>query len=954
MHWRLRLGFLSLVLVGVGLAARADVKTYGEISGVVQSADDKTVLPGASVTLTGAGLIQKSITVTSGPNGSFRFQNLNPGDYTVTVAMPGFGSQQIAVTASVGKTANVPVFLQLAKTSEALTVQGEAPLIDKTSPQLTTTYTSKLLDELPTTRNYIDVIESAPTVTDRSAFGAGGQTEGYDIFGFGAATNSYSLNGVMVNALEFGNTWVNPNYDTIAEIQLVGPGASSEYANYTGAAVNIVTKAGTNEFHGGGSAWYTSDKLTATNDGGIADLKQNVVKDKWEGAINVGGPIFKEKLLFFASAAYYTSATAAFADPNQPPHDYLYNDNKRQSYQLRLDYLLNSQNTISGMYNRDPILEKNDGLLPCCSPDIAFTRDWNTNTGVLSWQSVWGTNTSTEAKYAAVNGHNYRIPVASLDIPGVTDVRVGYKQYNSTGFVRYQANNRHEGIGTLTHYVDNFLGASHELKGGVEYEYAQTGTVLHEGGNMFIYIFSYSATQSYIDIGVNYNNNQHSQLKRPGAFINDNLRFGSHLTANLGVRFDHPDYIDQNTGKSLLTFTNWSPRVGLSYDFAGDGKTVAHASYGRYYEKVPTYGPGYYAGTGNTPITYYAVITDAPVDPTNWQAIVDLVVRPENITQVFTSQAVPVIGDPKNPLSDVFSASLERQVGPRTAVSLSFVAKDEKNYLGLLNTNNPQFEFFPVTTNLTNLPADLVNPSQFNGLHPPLWNVVGDSPDQQAFGNIGYLFQHQRLLTLEVRSNPIERLRLNGSVTYENNRGNHDNNECAVLSLCTNYKADNPNFSENPYVLGEMPAAHKWQVKAYGYYNFPLDISLGASYRYLSGTPWGASTYSYRIPGFKPAGGFQYVLLEPKDARHQPGASLLDLQLSKSVRVGPAVVTALASVTNVLNTGYQAFDYYNNDPYGVYTYQRNPDGTPASSFGKPQNFMSGPPRVTRFGLRVTF
>jgi hypothetical protein len=110
---------------------------------------------------------------------------------------------------------------------------------------------------------------------------------------------------------------------------------------------------------------------------------------------------------------------------------------------------------------------------------------------------------------------------------------------------------------------------------------------------------------------------------------------------------------------------------------------------------------------------------------------------------------------------------------------------------------------------------------------------------------------------------------------------------------------------------------------------------------------------SYRIPGFH-AAGFYNVPLEPKDARHQPGSHLLDLQLSKSIVLSNVTVTALCSVTNVTNTGYQTFDYYNNDPYGTYTYQFNADGTPVSNFGKPQNFNSGPPRVTRFGLRVTF
>ncbi|MEO8430658.1 MAG: TonB-dependent receptor [Acidobacteriota bacterium] len=944
--------FFALVL-GAASIVYGDVKTFGEIEGSVQS-EDRSALPGASVTLTGEGLIQRSITVTSGPSGTFRFSNLKPGSYAVTVELAGFGTEQLGVVVNVGKTANVPMILKLSRTSAEVTVRGEAPIIDKSSPQLTTNYTTKLLDQLPTTRNYIDVIESAPTVTDRSAYGAGGNVDGYDVFGFGAATNLYNLNGVSVNSLEFGNTWVNPNYDSIAEIQLVGPGASAEYGNYTGATVNIVTKGGTNEFHGGLSGWYTSDKLTADNSGGIADLQQDVQKDKWEGAVNVGGPIVREKLLFFGSVAVYGSQTAPFLDPNQAPSPYIYNDQKRQSYQLRLDYLLNSSNTIFGMYNRDPIRETGDGLLPCCGPEIGYTRDWNTNTATLAWQSVWSSSTSSELKFASVGGHNYRIPVAPLDVSQVYDARVGVKRYNSTGFQRLQGNNRYEGIGTVTHYVDKFLGASHELKAGLEYEYGQNRTQFVTSGNASIYIFPYNGATNYLEAIVGYNADVRSQLKRPGGFVNDTIRMGPKLTANLGLRYDHPDIIDQNTGKSELKFSNWSPRLGLSYDITGDGKTVAHLSVGRYYEKIPTYGPGTYAGTGLDPITYYTLFSDAPIDPTNSQALKDLIIRPENISNVFSSSSLPVKSGTKNPLSDVFSASLERQIGPRTAVSLSFVAKEEKNFLGLLNTNNPQFAAFPVTTNFSGNPPPLSDPNQFNGLHPPLWNVVGAQPNQALFGNIDFLFQHQRLLTVEVKSNPIEKLRVNSSFTYEHTRGNHDNNECAVLALCTNYVDGNPNYTENPYVLGDLGAVHKYQFKVYGYYNLPFDVSLGASYRWLSGTPYGATVGSYRIPGYVPTGGYATVRLEPRDARTQPSASLLDLQLAKSFSIKTVTLTALVSVTNVTNTGYQTFDYYNNDPYSLYTYQRNEDGSAASAFGKPQNFNSGPPRVTRLGLRLTF
>jgi len=948
---RFRPVLLFALAVSVASVTFADVRTFGDIEGTVQS-DDHAVLPGASVTLTGEGLIQKSITVTSGANGVFRFTNIKPGHYTVTVSLAGFATEQLGVTVSVGKVANVPTTLHLQKTSEAVMVHAEAPIIDKTSPQITTNYSTKLLEELPTTRNYIDVLESAPTVTDRSAYGAGGNVEGYDIFGFGAATNLYNVNGVAVNALEFGNTWVNPNMDTIAELQVVGPGASAEYGNYTGATINIVTKAGTNDFHGSVAGWYTSDKLTADNSGGIADLQSQVVKDKWEGAGTFGGPIVKEKLLFFVGIAAYGSQTAPFADPTQPPAPYIYNDQKRQSYQIRLDYLLNNSNTIFGMYNRDPIKETDDGLLPCCGPEIGYSRDWNTNTGTVAWQSIWSPSTTSELKAAAVQGTNYRIPVAPLNVPAVYDYRVGFQQFNSTGFQRLQANNRYEGIGTVTHYLDKFLGGAHDLKFGVEYEHAQARTQFILGGNEEFVLYPYNGATNYLEAVVNYNVDQRSKLERPAAFVNDTIHFGR-LTANVGLRYDHPAISDLNTGKDILVFNNWSPRIGFSYDILGDGTTVAHAAYGRYYEKVPTYGPGFYSGVSGTPTSYYSVFTDHPPAPTDWPALEALIVQPQNLFYYFSSTAVPVQGGTKNPLSDVISASIERQLGPRTAVSLSFVAKEEKNYLGLLNTNNPQFVPYHTTVDFSGNPPPIDDPTQWDGTSPPLWNIVGALPDQKLFGNVDFLFQHQRLLTAEIKSNPTSELRVNASFTYEHTRGNYDNNECAALALCTNFRADNPNFSQNPYQVGDLSAVHKYQVKVYGYYHFPWDITLGTSYRWLSGTPWGATVASYRIPGFH-AAGFYSVPLEPKDARHQPGSHLLDLQLSKSIVLSNVTVTALCSVTNVTNTGYQTFDYYNNDPYGTYTYQFNADGTPVSNFGKPQNFNSGPPRVTRFGLRVTF
>ena len=197
------------------------------------------------------------------------------------------------------------------------------------------------------------------------AFGAGGNVDGYDKFGFGAATNQYTINGVTTSNLQFGNTWVNPNYDTVAEVQILGPGASAEYSNFTGATINVITKTGTNDFHGGFTAYGTADTFQANNSGGIIDLAQPNTKYRIEGNAFLGGPIVKEKLLFFVSGAYNKASSA-------PPQTEFFDSDTRPSAQLRLDYLANNSNTLSAMYDYEHINLQDQGLQPVTGPEVGI------------------------------------------------------------------------------------------------------------------------------------------------------------------------------------------------------------------------------------------------------------------------------------------------------------------------------------------------------------------------------------------------------------------------------------------------------------------------------------------------------------------------------------------------------------------------------------------------------
>ena len=110
-----RRGFLGFLVVALVMAAGplwAQVSTTGEIVGVVK-ADDGTVLSGATVTVEGSALIQKSISVTADNNGAFRFLQLTPGTYIVRAGLKGFETREYRVTVNVGRTASVPVMLSV-------------------------------------------------------------------------------------------------------------------------------------------------------------------------------------------------------------------------------------------------------------------------------------------------------------------------------------------------------------------------------------------------------------------------------------------------------------------------------------------------------------------------------------------------------------------------------------------------------------------------------------------------------------------------------------------------------------------------------------------------------------------------------------------------------------------------------------------------------------------------
>lgn len=945
----------ALHLGSVRPACAQQTFAYGYGSALVRGTvvdESGAIVPRVTVTVTNVatGVTRHAL---AGPAGMFIIPLLPPGRYSITARRRGFATVEVRnLVLRHADQVLVRIRLEVAPFREAVTVSaghdllgrglaGAADLPGATSTTLVASFTSQTLADLPNTRNFIDAIETAAAITNRGAFGAGGNVEGYDVFGWGAATNSYQLNGVPINNAEFGNSWINPNYDTIEEIQVLGPGATAEHANFTGASINLITKAGTNEFRGGGSAWYTGRGLLDDNSRGIPDYLPDLVKYRVETSFHLGGPAIRDRVLFFGSAGQTLSSSAPHRDPTAPAGtpDF-YDGLRRRSYQVRLDLLPAAQHRLSGMYDAEPITNRDLGLKPgAAGTEIGYWRDWTSHIGLLTWHATWSNRTVSQVKFGIGSGHNYRVPNAATEIPAVIDLRRGERRYGSAGFRRDQENVRRQFLASATHYAEKFLGREHEAKWGLEYERAAALTQLRTSGNAMFYLLPYSPGVTYAWGMTGYNQHQSTKVERVSAYLQDQIKSTPRSTVTLGIRYDGPSLIDGNTGRSLMSFKNVALRGGVSYDLSGDGRAVLRGAYGRYYEKVPTYGPGYYAGSGNTPASYYRLITPQPIDPSDWRTLQALIIQPSNLIAVFATSSKSVDPALRNPKTDALNVGLEKLIGRKLGMSLSYLFKRSDDYISLATHGDLRFERFIYT-------------HPFNNRELQLYNWVNQEVERDDhLANLGDFYQRNHLAIAEVRGRLDSRFFISTSLTWERSTGTHDNNECAVLTLCTGGHDKDPNYTQNPFHDGLLAANRTWQFKLSATARIPGGVTTTWDYRWLSGQPWGATDRAYAVPGFDDPH-YGEVLLEPKDARRQAPISLLNLRLGKQFTVGRVRAVVLLDVLNAFNSASPSGTAYHRNLTDRFTYTLDANGEPASAFGTPVAIQR--PREARFGLRVTF
>ncbi|HEV2382561.1 MAG TPA: carboxypeptidase regulatory-like domain-containing protein [Terriglobia bacterium] len=291
-----------LVFAQVGSASIA-----GSISGIVKDPSG-AVIPAASVVAlnTRTGVRQ---TTTTDSDGFYSFPELPIGDYTISIESSGFRPyKQTGLVIDISTALRVDITLEIGTVSQAVTVSSTAVHVETTSTQQGEVITGTHMTSLPLNgRSYTDLLALQPgvaplasgeyiTYTNSATSVSGGlDAGGLSINGQRETANGFTVNGADVNESIYQQTSVVPNLDSIAEFRILTSNFDAEYGNYSGGQIMVVTKSGTNQFHGDVFEFLRNDALDSRN---FFSPTRGSFKQNQFGA-TVGGPIRHDKAFFF-------------------------------------------------------------------------------------------------------------------------------------------------------------------------------------------------------------------------------------------------------------------------------------------------------------------------------------------------------------------------------------------------------------------------------------------------------------------------------------------------------------------------------------------------------------------------------------------------------------------------------------------------------------------------------
>ncbi|HEY6251585.1 MAG TPA: carboxypeptidase regulatory-like domain-containing protein [Candidatus Angelobacter sp.] len=291
------IGFVILLLVAAPIWAQSTIST-GSIQGTITDPND-AVVSGANITITNKGTGQSMKTTTSS-SGTFSTGGLVPGAYEMRIEAAGFQTQVITVPVQVGVVASGNTRLRVGQASEVVEVTGSTVAVNTEQATVQGVLNAQQIDNLPVNgRNFLDLAQLEPGVQIQDGGNFDPTKNGFSSISFGGRfgrTARIEVDGVDISDETVGTTTQNIPAGAIQEFQVSQSSLDLSTELTSSGAVNVVTRSGTNAWHGQGFYLFRDHSIAAN----IANRDIPFQRNQFGGRL--GGPIIKNKLFFFADA----------------------------------------------------------------------------------------------------------------------------------------------------------------------------------------------------------------------------------------------------------------------------------------------------------------------------------------------------------------------------------------------------------------------------------------------------------------------------------------------------------------------------------------------------------------------------------------------------------------------------------------------------------------------------
>jgi len=1038
---------LTLVL-SIGLMAQ--LRT-GNIYGRVVDTDGNP-LPGVTVTLTGT--LTAPMTTTTTTEGYFRFISLPPArDYAIKCELSGFKTkieQNIVVV--VGGNTNLTITMEIGALEEEIVVTAVSPVVDTKKTSVGMNVSQEALQSLPTARDPWVIMKLAPgVVADREDVGGtdtGMQSTMMARGATGGAQNQWNIDGVMVtDPAAIGASITYYDFDAFEEMQFT-VGAADVTTQTGGIAINLVTRRGGNRVTLGGRFYFTdghkilqADNLTdAMKKEGL--LGTNKIRRIEDYGVNVGFPVIKDK--FWLWGSYGVQDIKADTILGGPWDMLLTNFAWKANFQLipqnRIEVFMHAGN--KEMWGRSATTSNPEGLYQ------GTLYHFGTPIVKSQIEHMIGNDIFLSFKHGYTGGGFHLTPMTDLEFKkqAVFDVTAN-RYYGSQASRYFCIRPQHQFTFTADYYRENLFGANHEFKLGAEYNWRRAYTESVWSGNYILYRNFNSPVADFDGDGrtdippsnfyrVDYWRGFYEDLaaRQYSAFFRDTITYGR-FTFILGVRYDHQipyvrpfsvvavdrdspawkDYFTPKTidlldallpaaeqGKvkatakdgSAYAWKFFSPRLGLTWDVFGDGKTIAKLSLAQYAEFMGVGEASRWKKGGTSgwiDLHWWDLNRDGKIDFTElyWfnyrKSPTYQLYRIFNDAGVFIGDIDDAAGyfwgdfdirnpkklvdpyqvidkDAQSPITSEGILTLERELFTDASASINFTYRRTSKFRWAL-------KWFPETGEIDN------QGWYISAGKPP--STIPDIGSTKDAAKHDYYYAS----TLQTRYSPYTWVQLRPDFYYEyfgvdfiftkrlSNRWMFDAN-----FTWQNQKAHygkkgylNPNnvwaYDGRPYAPLVGGAAGKidqyvftrWMFKFAGLYQLPLDINVSATFNAREG--WIIREYftfvNYTLPN--PASRSFDLDMTPFGSDRLPNMYHLDVRVEKMIRFADTgKIYFMIDLFNALNakTPIRRYQKY----HGTYYYYG--EGSPSNRFVKYPYFNQLNeiinPRIVRFGIRFSF